>query len=189
MADGSLSSCFKKKEIFSDVRSCIFKGSNGTGCPICIFRKGKSVGHGSHKDCCGSRYINRIPPRNYCYHHPRLPLPICPPSSACSTSNGHWHFEIIVARIAYVASDVVLSVQPALGVDSEFSAHLHRFAANKAPGLVGRDIPEVRHPAAGHGCFFRTKRNTHFHIWDRYKLSSIMSILSSLPSSPFGLAS
>lgn len=54
-----------------------------------------------------------------------------------------------MARIAYVASDVVLSVQPALGVDSEFSAHLHRFAANKAPGLVGKDIPEVRHSAAG----------------------------------------
>lgn len=62
-----------------------------------------------------------------------------------------------MARIAYVASDVVLSVQPALGVDSEFSAHLHRFAANKAPGLVGKNIPEVRPSAA------RTKDILIFH--------------------------
>lgn len=49
----------------------------------------------------------------------------------------------LVARIVYIASDVVLSVQPALAVDSEFSRHLHIFAANKAPGLVAKDVPEV----------------------------------------------
>lgn len=48
-----------------------------------------------------------------------------------------------MARIAYIASDVVLSVQPALAIDSEFSNHLHLFAANKAPGLIAKDVPEV----------------------------------------------
>lgn len=49
-----------------------------------------------------------------------------------------------VARIAYIASDVVLSVQPALGLDSDFSPHLRAFAANRAPGLVGKDTPEIQ---------------------------------------------
>lgn len=52
---------------------------------------------------------------------------------------------IPVARIAYIASDVIISVQPALGLDSLFSPHLHAFAANKAPGLIGKETPEVRH--------------------------------------------
>src|ERR1700733_14413910 len=33
-----------------------------------------------------------------------------------------------VARIAYIASDVILSVQPSLGTESEYSHHLTRFA-------------------------------------------------------------
>lgn len=48
-----------------------------------------------------------------------------------------------VARIAYIASDLVLSVQPALGLPSEFSEYLHAFAANRASGLVSRTTPEV----------------------------------------------
>lgn len=48
-----------------------------------------------------------------------------------------------VARIAYIASDVVLSVQPALGLPSDFSNYLHVSAANGASGLVSRTKPEV----------------------------------------------
>ena len=50
-----------------------------------------------------------------------------------------------VARIAYIASDIVLSVQPALGLPSEFSDYLHTFATNKATGLVSETTPEVHH--------------------------------------------
>jgi sulfite reductase (NADPH) hemoprotein beta-component len=48
-----------------------------------------------------------------------------------------------VARIAYIASDVILSVQPSLGTESEFSHHLKRFALNKAKGFVSRSVPEI----------------------------------------------
>lgn len=47
-----------------------------------------------------------------------------------------------MARIAYASSDVVLSVQPALGVDSEFSRQLHSLAAKRIPGVIGKE-PEV----------------------------------------------
>lgn len=49
-----------------------------------------------------------------------------------------------MARIAYLSSDVVLSVQPSLGTESTFSKHLHRFASNKAKSFVSRDIPEIQ---------------------------------------------
>ena len=48
-----------------------------------------------------------------------------------------------VARIAYIASDVILSIQPSLGKESEFSHHLNRFALNKAKGFVSRSVPEI----------------------------------------------
>ncbi|KAL9578055.1 MAG: hypothetical protein Q9212_005969, partial [Teloschistes hypoglaucus] len=48
-----------------------------------------------------------------------------------------------VARIAYLSSDVVLSVQPALASDSEFSKHLHGYAAKRLPSLVAKQPPEV----------------------------------------------
>ncbi|RMZ82432.1 hypothetical protein DV737_g2093, partial [Chaetothyriales sp. CBS 132003] len=47
------------------------------------------------------------------------------------------------ARIAYLASDVVLSVQPPSAADSAFSASLRRLAATKAPNLVSKAVPEV----------------------------------------------
>ena len=50
-----------------------------------------------------------------------------------------------VARIAYLSSDVILSVQPALNKDSEFSPSLHSLAAKKAPGVRAKD-PEVGLP-------------------------------------------
>ncbi|KAL9027483.1 MAG: hypothetical protein Q9196_003997 [Gyalolechia fulgens] len=48
-----------------------------------------------------------------------------------------------VSRIVYLCSDVVLSVQPALGVDSDFSTHLHSYSAARLPGLVAKEGPEV----------------------------------------------
>ncbi|KAI9723963.1 MAG: hypothetical protein M1812_000681 [Candelaria pacifica] len=48
-----------------------------------------------------------------------------------------------VARIAYLSSDVVISVQPAQALQTEFSKHLHEYVDSRTPGLVARDIPEV----------------------------------------------
>lgn len=53
-----------------------------------------------------------------------------------------------MARIVYLSSDLVLSVQPALSIESEFSANLHALAAQKLPGIVAKDGPEVSHPQA-----------------------------------------
>lgn len=55
--------------------------------------------------------------------------------------------EEAVARIAYLASDVIVSVQPSLGQDSAFSSHLKRYAARKDQGLVARtedSVPEIQ---------------------------------------------
>ncbi|GAM85299.1 hypothetical protein ANO11243_033030 [Dothideomycetidae sp. 11243] len=55
-----------------------------------------------------------------------------------------------VARIAYLSSDVVVSVQPSLATDSEFSKFYASFAANKASGVVskeGAEVLRVRHNA------------------------------------------
>ncbi len=52
-----------------------------------------------------------------------------------------------MARIAYLSSDVIISVQPAQAVESEFSTHLHRYAGRKDSGLVATSeggVPEVR---------------------------------------------
>ncbi|KAK8235824.1 hypothetical protein HDK90DRAFT_257308 [Phyllosticta capitalensis] len=48
-----------------------------------------------------------------------------------------------VARIAYLASDVIISVQPSLKQGSDFSAHLSALSASKAPSVVAKDLPEV----------------------------------------------
>ncbi|KAF2750181.1 sulphite reductase hemo protein, beta subunit [Sporormia fimetaria CBS 119925] len=55
-----------------------------------------------------------------------------------------------VARIAYLASDVVVSVQPSLATPSEFSEALSTLHKNKASSLVAKGQPEihtVRHNA------------------------------------------
>ena len=52
-----------------------------------------------------------------------------------------------MARIAYLSSDVIVSVQPAQGIESEFSVHLHRYAGRKDRSLVAatdNGVPEVR---------------------------------------------
>ena len=83
-----------------------------------------------------------------------------------------------MARIAYIASDVVLSVQPALGLDSDFSPHLGAFVANKAPGLVGKETPEVRHQLEE-----ELVRNRHILMPGcRSKQYATMSIPCCLPS-------
>ncbi|KOS20684.1 Sulfite reductase subunit beta [Escovopsis weberi] len=56
--------------------------------------------------------------------------------------------EEAVARIAYLASDVVLSVQPALNSDSEFSSHLKSIAGRRDQGIVAATedaIPEIQY--------------------------------------------
>jgi hypothetical protein len=51
-----------------------------------------------------------------------------------------------VARIAYQASDVVLSVQPSLRTDSLFSKSLKALKANKTASAISRGTPEVGAP-------------------------------------------
>ncbi|CAL8578297.1 Sulfite reductase [NADPH] subunit beta [Xanthoria parietina] len=48
-----------------------------------------------------------------------------------------------VARIAYLSTHVVLSIQPALAIDSHFSKHLHTYSATRLPGVVAEKAPEV----------------------------------------------
>ncbi|KAF4773925.1 sulfite reductase hemoprotein [Colletotrichum scovillei] len=51
-----------------------------------------------------------------------------------------------VARIAYLSSDVVVSVQPSLAKDSEFSSHLKRYVARNDKSLVAKSsVTEVQH--------------------------------------------
>ncbi|KAL8893341.1 MAG: hypothetical protein Q9192_005363 [Flavoplaca navasiana] len=51
--------------------------------------------------------------------------------------------EEAVARIAYLSSHVVLSIQPALAIGSEFSSHFHSYSTARIPGLVTEKAPEV----------------------------------------------
>ena len=54
-----------------------------------------------------------------------------------------------VARIAYLSSDVVVSVQPSNATDSTFSTCLNKLSGNGNQGIVAntaRAVPEVRHP-------------------------------------------
>ena len=51
-----------------------------------------------------------------------------------------------VARIAYLSSDVIISVQPAESVETDFSPHLHNYIGRKDKSLVAAcesGIPEV----------------------------------------------
>ncbi|KAH8895728.1 beta subunit of assimilatory sulfite reductase [Thozetella sp. PMI_491] len=55
--------------------------------------------------------------------------------------------EEAVARIAYLASDVIISVQPSLAEDSAFSSHLKRYAGRRDQSLVAQGpdaVPEVQ---------------------------------------------
>ncbi|KAI3401399.1 hypothetical protein diail_11483 [Diaporthe ilicicola] len=48
-----------------------------------------------------------------------------------------------VSRIAYQASDVIVSVQPSLAVDSEFSVHLKRYHGRRDKSLVAKNVDSV----------------------------------------------
>lgn len=82
----------------------------------------------------------------------------------------------IVARIAYLSSDVVVSVQPSQAVDSEFSSHLHRYADRKDSSIVASSgVPEVQCPQ------LTLQLTSKLTITSRSKPSDTMPI----PSSPF----
>ncbi|PGH07028.1 sulfite reductase (NADPH) hemoprotein, beta-component [Blastomyces parvus] len=49
-----------------------------------------------------------------------------------------------VARVAYLSSDIVLSVQPSLQIDSLFSKHLSQLSAGGVRGAVSQRVPEIR---------------------------------------------
>ncbi|KAK5085396.1 Sulfite reductase [NADPH] subunit beta [Lithohypha guttulata] len=49
-----------------------------------------------------------------------------------------------VARIAYLTSDVVISVQPSLTVDSEFSHYLNQYTSKQIKNLTSRTIPDIQ---------------------------------------------
>ena len=70
-------------------------------------------------------------PSNY-YSWPLL-------SGGCANSSSFFS----VTRIAYLSSDVIISVQPSLATDSEFSGFLRSYSNNKAPSLVAKELPEV----------------------------------------------
>ena len=48
-----------------------------------------------------------------------------------------------VARIAYLSSDVVLSIQPSLAQDSEFSRKLQALAAEQVQGAVSKQTQVI----------------------------------------------
>ena len=50
---------------------------------------------------------------------------------------------ISVARVAYLTSDIVLSVQPALQTDSLFSKSLKALKASKTQNVLSKGAPEV----------------------------------------------
>ncbi|KAK5112634.1 hypothetical protein LTR62_003949 [Meristemomyces frigidus] len=50
-----------------------------------------------------------------------------------------------VARIAYLSSDLLISVQTSLSTDSEFSKFLRQYVDNKASSLICSDVPELQH--------------------------------------------
>lgn len=67
---------------------------------------------------------------------PRVP-------SIAAVNVGSLTANVTVARIAYICSDVIISVQPALGLDSEFSQQLHVLASRNTAGVVSKE-PEAR---------------------------------------------
>jgi hypothetical protein len=78
----------------------------------------------------------------------RMLVPRClTPPKARFLRKEHLLTKFTVARIAYLSSDVIISVQPAQAVESQFSTHLHRYSGRKDSGLVATSeggVPEVR---------------------------------------------
>ena len=69
--------------------------------------------------------------------------------SALPDYPGYWltlHFFFAyppVARIAYLSSDVIVSVQPSLAAESDFSSHLKRYASRKDRGVVASSVDAI----------------------------------------------
>ena len=88
-----LSSASRKKRFFLMYDPAYSKVQMEQVVQSVIFRKGKTVGYGSHTDCCGSRYINQISP---------LPLPIaiahCPLPSIIG----------LLCLIPHMATDILI---------------------------------------------------------------------------------
>lgn len=55
-----------------------------------------------------------------------------------------------MARVAYLASDVVLSVQPSLQADSYFSKSLKTLKAGNARNILPKGVPDVSTSVAPH---------------------------------------
>ena len=83
-----------------------------------------------------------------------------------------------VARIAYIASDVVISIQPALEIDSSFSKHLFAFANANATAttLQKQSSSSEVQPMLNISIHFDI--DTHYFSLARYALSDTMQILS-----------
>ncbi|KAI9789993.1 MAG: hypothetical protein M1816_005607 [Peltula sp. TS41687] len=55
--------------------------------------------------------------------------------------------EEAVARVAYIASDVVISVQPSQAIHSPFSQYLHALSRSNTPNIIDKEkgvVPEIR---------------------------------------------
>lgn len=74
---------------------------------------------------------------------PLLPLVPLGDSIAIHMCVTNFFSLIAVSQIAYLASDVIVSVQPSLSVPSDFSTYLEKHASTKEAGVVAKE-PEVR---------------------------------------------
>jgi hypothetical protein len=83
---------------------------------------------------------------------------------------------LTVARIAYLSSDVVVSVQPAIGTDSEFSSHLNRYAGRKDSSLVAQSADTVPQVSLLYGQFTPPRgalRKISGLLWDASKSMNV----------------
>jgi len=81
-----------------------------------------------------------------------------------------------VARIAYLSSDVIVSVQAAQSIESEFSSHLRRYAGRKDKSLVATangGVPEVK---KSKNIPYEKSSLANIHLY-RYKLLDITPTL------------
>ena len=88
-----------------------------------------------------------------------------------------------MARIAYLASDVVVSVVPSLATDSEFSEALRTLQKNNAPSVVAKERVEVSLDARENRDELSLKKPSSF------LQSARIQTPSSQYSSPFARAS
>ena len=61
----------------------------------------------------------------------------------CQIKGDHTDVYSAVARVAYLASDHIISVQPTLATESPFSSLLRTYSSKKYPGVTSTTAPEV----------------------------------------------